>query len=299
MIRPRHLLLAVALVALVGAGLHEARVISAQRAQRQALLRRTAELERELADLRRQRDATTRELQLAEQQLAQLPPLNATATNEADRTRDTEVKAWLARVKQLRQLSAAHPDRQIPELRLLTDEDWLKVARQSSFETDEQRRQALADLRTAAKRKFSAQLSTALSKFTQGANGQLPATTLDLAAYLESPADPAMLQRYAMTQSGPVAAASQGGWVMREIAAIDEDYDTRHSVSVGGSGSSSGPAAWIEDFQPRMQRAFQAYAAAHQGAQPTAITQALPYIDPPFTPAILEKLLKAERNRAR
>ena len=172
MIRPRHLLLAVALVALVGTGLHEARVISNQSAQRQALLRRTAELERELADLRRQRDATTRELQLAEQQLAQLPAPNP-------------------------------------------------------------------------------------------------------------------------------AAATDGGWVMREIASIDEDYDTRHSVSVGGSGSSSGPAAWIEDFQPRMQRAFQAYAAAHQGAQPTSITQALPYIDPPFAPAVLEKLLKAERNRAR
>ncbi len=297
MTRPHFILFGAAFAALVGTGLYEARLISAQREQGQTLLRRTADLESQIADLGRQRATTARDLQLAEQQLTQLPASAATA---ADRTRDAEVKAWLARVKQLRQLSAAHPDRQIPEMGLLTDDDWLQVARQASFDTDDQRRQAFASLRTAAKRKFVAQLSAALPKFTKAFDGKLPATSLELAPYLEPPADAAMLQRYGMTQTGPATAADRSAWVMRELAPVDEDYDTRHTVnSGGGSGSSSAPAAWIEDFQQRMSRAFKAYADAHQGAQPSGIAQAVPFIAPPFPPATLEKLLKAERERPR
>lgn len=297
MTRPHFILFGAAFATLAGTGLYEARLISAQREQGQTLLRRTADLERQIADLGRHRAATARDLQLAEQQLTQLPASAATA---ADRTRDAEVKAWLARVKQLRQLSAAHPDRQIPEMGLLTDDDWLQVARQASFDTDDQRRQAFARLRTAAKRKFVAQLSAALPKFTKTFEGKLPATSLELAPYLEPPADAAMLQRYGVTQTGPVTAANRSAWVMRELAPVDEDYDTRHTVnSGGGSGSSSAPAAWIEDFQPRMSRAFKAYADAHQGAQPSGIAQAVPFITPPLPPATLEKLLKAERERPR
>lgn len=295
MTRPHVLLFGIMFTALVGTGLYEARLIAAQREQRQSDLRRTADLERQIADLRRQRDTTARDLHLAEQQLTQLPASAATA---ADRTRDTAVKAWLGRVKQLRQLSAAHPDRQIPEMGLLTDDDWLQIARQASFDTDDQRRQAFAGLRTAAKRKFVTQLSAALAKFTKAHAGNLPATTLDLAPYLETPAGTAMLQRYGMTQTGPVTAANRSAWVVRELAPVDEDYDTRHTVNAGGaSASSSAPAAWIEDFQPRMSRAFKAYAEAHHGAQPSGIAQAAPFIDPPLAPATLEKLLKAERDR--
>ena len=297
MTRPHFILFGTVFAALAGTGLYEARLISAQRDQEQALLRRTADLERQVTDLRRQRDTTARDLQLAEQQLTQLP---ASAAPAADRPRDAEVKAWLARVKQLRQLSAAHPDRQIPEMCLLIDDDWLQVARQASFDTEDQRRQAFASLRTAAKKKFVAQLSAALPKFTKAFDGKLPSSTLDLAPYLKPPADAAMLQRYGMTQTGPVTAANRSAWVMRELAPVDEDYDSRHTVnSGGGSGSSSAPAAWIEDFQPRMSRAFKAYADAHQGAQPSGIAQAVPFITPPFPPATLEKLIKAERDRPR
>lgn len=296
MFRPASILTAALLSVLVGAAFYGANFLSAQNAQRQSLAVRTGDLTLQLAAAQRQHQSTAHDLQLAETQLAQLAtPRPATSAE----TRDAEVQAWLGRVSQLRQLFATTAAATIPECRLLTDEDWLTVARSAAFASDEQRRQALAALRSAAKRRFAGQLGSALRKFQTAHGDTLPGSLLDLAPYLTAPADPSMLDRYAITNNGSPKSI-RGGWIIRETTAVDTDYDSRHTVTPGGGyGSSTGPAAWIDDLAPRLRRAQQAYAAANQGAQPTRIAQVAPFIDPPLDPAMLEKLLKAERERPR
>jgi hypothetical protein len=184
-------------------------------------------------------------------------------------------------------------------MKLLTDDDWLRIAQTAAFATDEQRRQALAALRTAAKKHFTALLSAALRQFKTAHAQSLPASPLDLAPFLPAPADPTMLGRYAIFHDGATA-SGRNDWIIRETVALDADYDSRHSVgSSGGYGSSSGFSAWQTDLAPRLQRARQAYTTANQGTQPTSIAQVVPFIDPPLPPATLEKLLQAERTRPR
>lgn len=296
MFRPTTILTTALLSGLVGATFYGASILAAQNAQLQSLAARTADLARQLNAAQRQHQSTAHELQLAETQLAQLTaPLPATPAGP----HDAEIQAWLARVSQLRQLLTATAAANIPECRLLTDEDWLTVARAAAFATDEQRRQALAALRTAAKRRFATQLSTALRKFMESHDKTLPFALLDLAPYLTAPADPAMLGRYAITNNGSPNSI-RGGWIIREATAVDADYDSRHTVTPGGGMSSgSGPAIWIDDLAPRLRRAHQAYATANPAATPSTpgIAQLAPFIDPPLDPATLEKLLKAERDR--
>ena len=292
------LLLVAALAAGLGTVVFETRLVSAQRAQHQLLTRQIADSTRQLAALHRQRDGTARDLALAEQQLARLPLVTLATRSSVPGARDLATEAWVARTQQLRALAAENPTQLIPEMKLLTDEDWMRVAQHAAFETDAQRREALAALRDAAKVKFVTGLSAAAQKWTLAAGlDKTPAGFAELAPYFESPVDPAILQRYEITPKSQQS--SRANWQVREIAAIDEDYDTRHSVEATGSHgwSGGGPLTWNADYSSRVQRAYRAYADANQGALSPSVSQIVPYIDPPLPPTVIEKLLKAERER--
>lgn len=296
--RLRLLLFVTALAAGLGLVVFETRLVSAQRAQSQLLTQQIADSTRQLTALRRQRDGTARDIALAEQQLARLPPVTLATQSSAAGARDLATEAWVARTQQLRALAAENPAQLIPEMKLLTDEDWMRVAQHAAFETDAQRRKALAALRHTAKVKFITCLSAAAQKWTLAEGlAKTPSSVAELAPYFESPVDPAIMQRYEIVpESRP---SSRASWRVREIAAIDEDYDSRHSVDATGSHGSSGggPLTWNADYSSRVQSAYRAYVAANQGAQPPDISRVVPYIDPPLPPTVVEKLLKVERER--
>jgi hypothetical protein len=284
-------------IAAVAGTIYEARVATRQREQLQALQKHTMQWAQQIAALRRERDDTLEELKIAERQLAELSPTTGISQSSAERAREIEVKAWLARVKQLKRLFAEDPARQIPEMQFLTDDDWLRAAKQAGLDSHATVRQGLAAVRNAAKAKFVRMMAQALGKFTKAANDQLPLTTTELAPYFDPPIDNAMLQRYAMIRTGSTANA-RGLQAIQEKAPIDEDYDTRYQVGVGGgTGSMNPPIAWIENFQTLEQQAYKAYAKANNGASPAKTSQLIPYFDPPLAPATVEKLIKAESER--
>jgi len=298
----RRLRLLLSLLLLVGAVSigFEAAAFAARRAEAHALERSVAAADRALAQLDRHRTALARDLALAEEQLARIPPVRLPDAADAATGDERVVAAWLARAVRLRALAAATPAARIPEMTLLDEEDWLRVAQTAAFDTEPQRRQALARLRTAAKSRFEELLAETVARFRAAHGDRIPATALDLAPHLSPPADAAMLARYSVINGDPYAKNSREGWVLRETAAVDADYDSRHTVGANrGRGSSSGLSAWIDDLTLRLQRARDAYTAAHQGTQPSGISQVLPFIDPPLPPSAVEKLLEAERNRPR
>ena len=299
MTRFTFLLLAGGLATSLGVVLYEANLIVAHQPEQPELSRHITVLERQRADLRRRQEAAARDLHLAEQQLAALPaPAAGAAPNPS--SHDAEVQAWLARLKQLRQYFAELPDQQIPEMRSLTDDEWLQAAQRAAFDTDDHRRASLAEVRKVAKRKFAGRLITALSRFIRESGDQLPANSLELAPLFDPPADPAMLRRYAMIQSGAVTPANRTNAVLREIAPVDAEFDSREILNAAGGYTTSGSVtAWIDDYQARTLRARQAYAAAHGGTQPTDLAQAIPYILPPLPTKTVERLLQAERDRPR
>lgn len=293
--RARLLVAAVSLATITG-GIYGLRVILDQREEIRMLQQRADQRARDAATLRRQHDGTARELSMAELQLARLAPRSI----DSGSARQMEIRAWLACLKRLKQLVTEKPEHSIPELRLLTDDDWLRVARRVELETDEHVRKALATLRDTAKGKFRSLLTRALMKFTKHFDGQLPPTTLALASYFEHPVEPAMLQRYEMIASGKVSdVGALGAWVIREAAPVDADYDGRFHVGAKGSGGIlPGPGAWLPGFQENSRRAREDYAKAHNGMRPANLAQTLSYFDPPLEPATIERLLKAERERS-
>lgn len=297
----RSLFLIAALLALVSAGVFQARVILRQREALHALQKRTADAQRQAASLRRECDTARHDLNAAEQQLAALPP--RTFLDAATATRQAETNAWLARVKKLKQLFVERPDQRIPEMQWLTDEDWLRVAKRASFEDEHGTRKALGGLRDVAKGKFISRLSPALRAFAGTADGEPPASSLALASHFSGPIDAGVLQRYEIIKGSVSGDIGQGVLTVREKTPIDADYDSRWHASSNGlnysHGSAGAPYAWIPGFRERSARAHRAYTEANNGARASTTAHAIPFYNPPLDPAKIELILRFERDRPR
>src|SRR5690606_39014754 len=138
--------------------------------------------------------------------------------------RNAELHAWLVREKRLRELVKEAPPHAIPELRLLTDDDWLRVARAARLDTMDNRRRALAALRDTPKQHFQFRLSQALQAYLMHSGVVFPPSPLTLAHYFEQPPAPAMLSRYAMLPGGHTSTKSFSMVAIQEIAAVEPDY---------------------------------------------------------------------------
>jgi RNA polymerase sigma factor (sigma-70 family) len=221
--------------------------------ERDAAVRKLAELQsdkerlsREAVELPKLRGEVTR-LRALEQQFGQL---RASATNREDPFTQS-ILTLTMRAGELNQHLQRMPDKKIPELRYLTESDWLTVARDASFQSDAEISRALSQLRSLAKNNFGTYAAHALDKFIAAQNGQLPTEVPQLKPYFEVPVDDDTLQRYRLLHTG-AANSFQDPWVLSEKAPVDRDYDSHlyvgpHGASGSfgtGGGGKDGPDAW-------------------------------------------------------
>ena len=276
-----------------------------QEQQLQTLHQRSSQLQNELISTRREHDAVAREVQEAERQLASIPtPATTAGAVEIAAERRAEMANWLKRVKRLKQLFDERPDQRVPEMKYLTDQDWLKVAKRVDLEAENGERKAFAAIRDAAAGHFTPQLSEALRKFATSSGDSAPPPMSVFARFLDPTADPEMLDRYEIIKTTEPYEKAQR-WRVQTKAAIDADYDSRHYVDAyvdgrgHGGGSTGAPWAWIPDFRSQTERAHRAFTAANKGTSATGLADVLPYFNPPLSPALIEKLIKAEREQKR
>ena len=295
--RRRSLLLGMlGLLALAGAASYEAMLAAQQRRELDAAAR---ELDAARAALRAQRERTAaldRDLAAAEKQLAELPAPRADDLGAAQRA---ELRAWLARVQELKQRFEKNPAQRVPEMALLTEADWLRCARRASFETSDDARAALAAVRAAGKQKFARLLFTAVRKFIDQGNGQPPANVQALIPFLDQPLDPAIFARYEITTSA--LPNKNDKWGIIERTAIDPEFDSRTTFSIGrGTAvySSFGLDAWTPGLREQLIGAFRAYQKANGGQPPKDTAATLPYMNPPLDPALAARLLQLQRRNA-
>src|SRR3954465_11506755 len=80
-------------------------------------------------------------------------------------TIETTARTWEARIAFLRERFDQMPDKRIPEMAFLTDKDWAAATRDADISTAEGARQAMSDLRSAAKRNFLNAIRDAIRKY--------------------------------------------------------------------------------------------------------------------------------------
>jgi RNA polymerase sigma factor (sigma-70 family) len=252
-----------ALATAAGTGIYAAHENSALRGQIQSLQQQQAPLTAQIQQLQKERDDATNQMAALAVDNAQLESnsnekellklrgevtrLENSQTQPEDDPTASAAKALVTKVNQLKEWLEQHPDEKIPELKCLTDREWVREASfMPDLNSDEDYERAFSQVRTEAKEMFvQMYLGKALDNYIAANNGQLPGDISQLGPYLNSSVDPAILQRYKVLQTGNAGNFSETEPLVGEIAPVDEEYDTLFTISaVEFSYKSTGSVQW-------------------------------------------------------
>lgn len=305
-----------ALAAAVGTGIYQARQASNARAEVEALKQQQRPLADQIRQWARERDeAASRiaglreEVERLNRNTVELLRLRAEVARlrsdsqaradpqktRADAAMQAEMKAWLSRVDQLKQRFEQTPGAKIPELRFLTEQDWLGVARSNLLKTDEDYRKAMAEARLQAATQFGMVVQGPLREFAGANNGQFPANLSQLEPYFKQPADGTVLQRYQIIPGIYLgdAAGGFGGWVITQKALVDEQEDSHVAIAADGfllrGVRAETDGAW--------DAAISAFATANNGHLPKSIHELKPYLSTPSELAAFKKRTDFDRGQ--
>jgi RNA polymerase sigma factor (sigma-70 family) len=276
------------LVAAVGTGIFEARQASQLREQNQILQQQQTSLSNQIQQLQQElNDATNQLVGLRiENDQSQSNPNEAELLKlrgEVGQLRQELKDLPATRVALLKQKLGEMPDKKIPELKFLTEKDWLNAAWNADLETDDGVRLALSKLRDEAVDTFLNLTRTALKKYLAANNNMLPADLLPLKPYYDTPVTDEMLQRYAFMQTGQLS-SNPSDSVVRKAVYADEDYDSNQEMSMSGGGGGS-----FNRNHDAIYDATMAFTIANNGQTPSDPSQIMSYLKRSIDPATMQK----------
>lgn len=303
----------------VGAGIYEAQRAARFQARSLELEQQQAPLTEEVGQLRQAKQQATAALEQAQSELEQLrrdaaelpklrgqlarlqhdskdfarPKNGGNATN-ADSTEMTAA-SWLARADQLRAAFQRTPEKSIPEIQLLDEKDWLDAAK-DKMDTDQELRQAMGSLRNAAETKVANLLQPALEQYLKANGDKFPTDLSQLQAFLKTPLDAAILQRFSVFPADAVPNVRMGGdWIITQNSFVDPEYDMHFVIGPYGHGTTSSMQTPLDTLMP----ALQAFSAANGGQTPADPAQLQPYITTPDQQAALQKLSRSSATQTK
>ncbi len=138
---------------------------------------------------------------------------------------------WSGRVSQLKQWLEDNPSEKIPELRLLSDRDWLDGIYPHKLETGEEFQRAMRILRANAEMKPIGVMHQALRQYAQENGGQFPSAISQLKPFLKTPLDDAILERYEIVRASDLIPELRpgGDWVITQKAPVNATLDIRYA----------------------------------------------------------------------
>jgi len=304
---------------LAGVGIYKARQASQLRTQVQTLQRQQAPLTEQVQHLESERDEAARQLaalrednERLNRNTAELLRLRGAASRlksdsqelaklqagVASDPMESTAKMWLKRMDMLKEQLKQTPEADIPELRFLTERDWLDVAKNFDLANEKEYRQAFSQLRSVAERKVAKTMQTAMKEFSDANNGVVTGDLSLLKDYLASPLEDSILQRYVVYPGEALQSIIRlgGDWLITLNAPIDPEFDMRLVIGPHGIGSVAFSKTELGDV---LAPAIKAYVAANGGKMPNDPAQIASYITTPEQQAALRKaaeLIKSERK---
>lgn len=254
----------------IGTGIYEHRQAARMREQVKLLEEQQAQQSVQTRQLQRERDDATNQLAALKvesgsyssnqatpellklrAEIAQLRRQLAQSPGNAINTNDpftASVLSLTTKAAELNQYLQRMPEKSIPELRFLSENDWLTAAKEAKFDNDSGIRMALSHLRGLAKTKMP--MGGALSSYIFSHDGQLPTDVSQLKSslILQMPAyDPtrddaivdSILSRYKLVRSGNVKDLPSDAWILVEKAPVDPGYDSKARYANGRSSVSN------------------------------------------------------------
>ncbi len=294
---------------LAGAGIYEARQASQQREQNQMLQQQQAGLAEQTKQLQSERDHAIRQLDSLRDdidrlnsnntellklraEVTRLRAANYGSSKTQDDSNEAVLKSWLARAVKLKQIVEQNADKTIPDLQLLSENDWLGAARDAKLDTDKDVRQTMANLRHSAENIFAVSVSAALAKYMDANNRQFPTDLSQLQTYFDTPMDEAILRRWQIVPQSDLPNQRFGDWLITQKSSVDEELDQKWAIGPNGYGTTHYPSAETASAIATLDPLVKAYTAANNGKAPTDPSQILPLLTTPEQQAAYQTLLK-------
>jgi RNA polymerase sigma factor (sigma-70 family) len=281
-----------AFAAVGGFGLFEASLAARQSNDLRTARERTERTSAEIHALRLERDAAAARLKSVEQQID--ARLAAPPISPSDLALQSQMKVWLERIDSLKQFLERHPEFNIPELQLLTSEQWFTLVGDKPVDSEDAARQSTSQLRHMAENMFASKLSRALRAYLKANADILPASPRELAPFFDSPIDPASLDRYEISFTGKASDVPHAGQykILSVKNPADPEFDSVWSIGPNGFGTTSALGVDIMEATRRFKE-------ANPGQQPTSADQLRPYLKWPVSDGAVQKDLDFDRSRAR
>jgi hypothetical protein len=265
---------AVVLTAITGA-VYEHQVIRRQQEKIASLEQQAATDQRQFRQMLAQRDEARTRAEQAEHLV------EAAVAAQANDALTANLRAVKMRVERLKQRISQSPDQQIPEMRFLKEDDWVRAALNQELQTDEDYRKAMSAVRTSAKNYPAQMLQQSLRNYMNTSQGNAPGDVLLLAPYFATPVDYMMLQRYEI-EDAPAMSHNVAGIRDKETSIVDDTYDSNVFIGVdGGIGWNSGNNGTKLSFLRAVQEAMAAYRIVNEGKTPKDPAEILPYFKNP------------------
>jgi len=277
-----------------------------------------ANLRDDLADLRNQSSAMSTELEQARDlALSKL----ADAREEANRLRGDltelpKLRGELARLrddsKKLAQLEAASssdgtaarnliervsalkdqfdvsPEAWIPELELVTEEDWI-IAASGKIDSEAGIRRAMSRIRSIGEERFAGLVFKASRTYMENHNDQFPSEMSELAGFFEGDVNDAVLDRWMIADSDLVKNVQMGeDYIITQKAPVDDLFDQRYVVGPNGWGSTDFFSSTSEEVFLELSQIYQ---DSNNGEQPKSPSELLPYVRTPEEQEVFDKWL--------
>ena len=152
---------------------------------------------------------------------------------------------YSGRIQWLKDLLAANPSQQVPELQYLSDDRWLELVQFERHAVDPDNSHLLSSARTGAQIDFGMlNLQPALQEFLKQNGGRFPNDLSQLAPYFSIPVDPSVLQDWAILPmtSLPAGLRIEGDWVVTQKAPVNPALDQRFVIGANGCRIGQGHA---------------------------------------------------------
>lgn len=280
--------MAAAYVLLAGAAVYEARQAALLRQQNREIQQRQLTLSAQMQQMQIERDDATNRLAMMARSATTKPDAETAELlklrGQVGQLRDKLEGLPAAQVAALKQKLAQMPGEGIPELALLKEKDWEKIAWNADFTTDDGTRVALSEARNKAVDVFFNLARPAIKAYLAVNNNILPSDLLPLAPYFDVPGTDAMLERYSFLQSGELSTNLSGPLVTESAGAVDPLYDSQSQMSMSGASGSM----W-NNVQFAVGQAVSAFSRDNSGQPPTDSSQITSYLKEPIEPAALQK----------
>ncbi|MEO6993357.1 MAG: hypothetical protein ABI273_06990 [Lacunisphaera sp.] len=198
---------------------------------------------------------------------------------------DFDADGIIERTAALKGYLADHPEKGIPELRLLRDEDWIETIGNGKLDNEADMRKALSLVEMRAKIIFGASIAVAVKDFQSANNGQLPSTITKLAPFLTHPENDDLLSAFEpATPEDSRAAPSER--LFKRKPSIDEWYGSFLYVGIDMVSARPIGLGW------EVERGISEYAKMHH-VLPTDYSQVIPLVKNNPTPSAMSDIFSA------